>query len=105
MGTIWASPARAGGPLALEDVVEPLPEQAEQRRQEQPRDAAREGERPSEQRRLVGEHTDRAHECLGGEGGEDRPCRGAVLQEGGRDREEEEGATGQGPGARHPDTV
>src|ERR1700733_1922990 len=58
---------------ALEQPEQPLPNIAQNRRQQHPGDKARQSERPSEQRRLVGEHADRAYQSLRGQERNDGP--------------------------------
>src|SRR5262245_11652955 len=93
----------ASSSSAPEQVEQPLPEEAEQWRRKQRGDAARERERPAEQRRLVREHADRAHQRLGGDQGDQRACRGAVLEEVRSDGKEEIWPARQGQTRGPPD--
>src|SRR5438552_2468187 len=67
---------------------EPLTDQPHHRRQEDARHEARERQWPAEQRGLVRERPDRAHQRLGGQQRDERPRGRPVLEEIGGDGEE-----------------
>src|SRR2546422_2597552 len=72
-----------------EEPEQPLADQAHHGRQENAGKEARQGQRPTQERRLVGEHPDRAHQRLGREQRDQRSRRGTIPKEIRRDGKEQ----------------
>src|SRR5215813_10062895 len=85
---------RAKNSASGKDTVEPLTDQSKHGRKQDAGKEAGQRERPTEQWRLVRQHSDRAHERLRGEQADERTRRGSAPEEIRRHRKHEVRTTG-----------